>query len=135
MIEPMKGHILVVEDNRLNRLKLVNALQHQGHVVSLAENGVQALSMMHSEPFDLVLLDILMPEMDGYQVLKTLKQDRSLRDLSVIVISALDEMDSIVRCIEMGAEDYLPKPFDPVLPGEDRGMYGEKALARSRTSF
>jgi DNA-binding response OmpR family regulator len=71
--------------------------------------------MLQSERFDLVLLDILMPEMDGYQVLEQMKNDSTLREIPVIVISAIDEMESIVRCIEMGAEDYLPKPFDPVL--------------------
>ena len=132
MNEPVKGHILVVEDNRLNRLKLVNLLQQQGHVISLAENGLQALAMMRAEAYDLVLLDILMPEMDGYQVLEAMKQDRGLRDLSVIVISALDEMDSIVRCIEMGAEDYLPKPFDPVLLRARIGACMEKKRLRDQ---
>ena len=132
MSEPLKGHILVVEDNRLLRLKLENRLQQQGHIVSLAENGVQALNMMRSEAFDLVLLDILMPEMDGYQVLAHMKQDRSLRDLAVIVISALDEMDSIIKCIEMGAEDYLPKPFDPILLRARIGACLEKKRLRDQ---
>ncbi len=109
------GHILVVDDNRLNRLKLSHGLEQQGHTVALAENGQQALDMIQGQPFDLVLLDILMPEMDGYQVLGCMKEDPTLRDIPVIVISAIDEMESIVKCIKMGAEDYLPKPFDPVL--------------------
>ncbi|MDQ4077812.1 MAG: response regulator [Chloroflexota bacterium] len=109
------GHILVVDDNRLNRLKLSRGLEQQGHAVALAENGHQALEMLRDEPFDVVLLDIIMPEMDGYEVLSQIKSDIALRDIPVIVISALDEMESVVRCIEMGAEDYLPKPFDPVL--------------------
>lgn len=109
------GHILVVDDNRLNRLKLANSLEQQGHTVALAENGVQALEMMRAEPFDLVLLDIVMPEMDGFEVLERMHDDVTLRELPVIVISALDELDSVVRGIEMGAEDYLPKPFDPIL--------------------
>ncbi len=109
------GHILVVDDNRLNRIKLSRGLEQQGHTVSLAEDGHQALEMVRTQSFDVVLLDIIMPEMDGYQVLEHLKSDNVLRDIPVIVISALDEMDSAVRCIEMGAEDYLPKPFNPVL--------------------
>jgi len=110
-----KGRLLVVDDNRMNRLKLSAALKQQGHTVLTAENGRQALEMIHSESFDVILLDIIMPEMDGYTVLESLKKDGSLRDIPVIVISALDELDSIVRCIKMGAEDYLLKPFDPVL--------------------
>ena len=67
------------------------------------------------EPFDLVLLDVEMPEMDGYQVLEQLKADPRLRDIPVIMISAVEELESVVRCIELGAQDYLPKPFNPVL--------------------
>ncbi len=110
-----RGHILVVDDNRMNRLKLSLGLEQQGHTIALAKHGQQALEMIQAQSFDLVLLDIVMPEMDGYQVLDHMKRDSALRDIPVIVISALDEMESIVRCIEMGAEDYLPKPFDPVL--------------------
>lgn len=108
------GHVLVVDDNRMNRLKLSHSLEQQGYTVALAENGRQALQMLLEEPFDVVLLDIIMPEMDGYEVLAHLKADAGLRNIPVIVISALDELDSAVRCIEMGAEDYLPKPFNPV---------------------
>jgi adenylate cyclase len=110
-----RGHILVVDDNRMNRLKLSRGLEQQGHTFALAENGQQALEMVRAQPFDLVLLDIVMPEMDGYQVLEHIKRDSALRDIPVIVISALDEMESVVKCIKMGAEDYLPKPFNPVL--------------------
>ena len=109
------GHILVVDDNRMNRLKLSMSLEQQGHRVALAEDGQQALDAADREPFDVVLLDIIMPEMDGYQVLERIKSDPELRDIPVIVISAVDEIDSAVRCIEMGAEDYLPKSFNPVL--------------------
>ncbi len=109
------GRILVVDDNRMNRLKLSMNLEQQGHAVSLAEDGRQALDMLAREAFDVVLLDIIMPEMDGYQVLERMKGNPDLRDIPVIVISGLDEMDSVVRCIEIGAEDYLPKSFDPVL--------------------
>ena len=110
-----KGHILVVDDNRMNRIKLSRSLEHQGYTVGLAEDGQQALDLLKARWFDVVLLDIIMPGMDGYQVLETMKGDPELRDLPVIVISAVDDEDSAVRCIEMGAEDYLPKPFNPVL--------------------
>jgi signal transduction histidine kinase len=110
-----EGHILVVDDNRMNRIKLSRSLEQQGLAVDTAEDGRQALGMLREGAFDVVLLDIIMPGMDGYQVLETIKGDATLRDLPVIVISALDEIDSAVRCIEMGAEDYLPKPFSPVL--------------------
>jgi two-component system cell cycle response regulator len=110
-----KGHILVVDDNRLNRLKLAHSLQQEGHSFSMAEDGRQALNMLADQPFDVVLLDLVMPELDGFQVLEQMKRDSRLRELPVIVISALDDMDSILRCIEMGATDYLPKPFDVAL--------------------
>ena len=83
--------------------------------MTVAEDGLQALELMRSEPFDLVLLDIMMPLMNGYQVLENLKADENLRHIPVIMISAVDDIDSIVRCIELGAEDYLSKPFNPVL--------------------
>lgn len=109
------GMILVVDDNRINRLTLAKSLEQEDHTVWLAENGQQALDLLKAQAFDLVLLDIIMPEMDGYDVLRKVKADPDLRDIPVIVISALDELDSVVRCLEMGAEDYLPKPFNPVL--------------------
>jgi signal transduction histidine kinase len=115
MMVDEQGHILVVDDNRVNRLKLSMSLEQQGYAVSLAESGRQALDMLQEGAFDVVLLDIIMPEMDGFQVLEQIKSDPKTRDLPVIVISALDELDSVVRCIEMGAEDYLPKSFNPVL--------------------
>jgi DNA-binding response OmpR family regulator len=111
----ISGSILIVDDNRMNRIMLSHSLEQQGHAVMLAENGRSALTMMHAYPFDLVLLDIVMPEMDGHQVLRQMRADSLLHDIPVIVISSVDEIDSVVRCIEMGAEDYLPKQFDPVL--------------------
>jgi len=110
-----RGRILVVDDLRTNRLKLSLGLKQQGHTVAEAENGRQALDMLCAESFDLVLLDIMMPEMDGYEVLERMKKDDDLRGIPVIVISAQDELESVVRGIELGAEDYLPKSFDPVL--------------------
>jgi CheY-like chemotaxis protein len=110
-----RGSLLVVDDNEMNRDLLARHLERQGHTVALAENGRQALEMIQRDKLDLVLLDVMMPEMNGYQVLQRLKSDEAWRDIPVIMISALDEMDSVVRCIEMGAEEYLPKPFNPVL--------------------
>ena len=110
-----KGRILVVDDEELNRILLSTNLQESGYTVETAEDGEQALRMLHDQPFDAVLLDLIMPRMDGYQVLAEMKQDALLRRMPVMVISSSDEMESIVRCIEMGATDYLPKPFNPVL--------------------
>ncbi len=109
------GTILVVDDDLLNRLVLSTNLQEQGYEVAMAENGRQALDILSSQPFDVVLLDLVMPELDGFQVLEHMKRDSAQREIPVIVISALDEMESIIRCIEMGATDYLPKPFDAAL--------------------
>jgi class 3 adenylate cyclase len=109
------GHLLVVDDNRVNRLLLTHALEQQGHQVQTAENGKIAMEMLRSKPFDVLLLDIDMPEMNGFEVLEALLQDDDLRDLPVIMTSASDELDRVVKCIEMGAEDYLVKPLNPVL--------------------
>lgn len=110
-----RGHILIVDDLRTNRLKLALGLKQQGHRVAEAENGYRALEMLRETSFDLILLDILMPGMNGYEVLAQIKQDEALRDVPVIVISAQDNLESVARGIELGAEDYLPKTFDPVL--------------------
>ncbi|MCP4698823.1 MAG: hybrid sensor histidine kinase/response regulator [Gammaproteobacteria bacterium] len=109
------ANILIVDDLEINRNVLNDTIITLGHNPSLAENGRAALERIRNECPDLVLLDIIMPEMDGYQVLEHLKQDKQLRHLPVIVISAIDEMESIVRCIKQGADDYLTKPFDPTL--------------------
>jgi adenylate cyclase len=108
--------LLVVDDNEANRYTLTHRLQRDGYSnIEEAENGLQALEMLRARRFDLVLLDITMPELDGYDVLKQIKSDMDLRDIPVIMISADDKVDSVVRCIELGAEDYLPKPFNAVL--------------------
>ncbi|HKS38304.1 MAG TPA: adenylate/guanylate cyclase domain-containing protein [Verrucomicrobiae bacterium] len=111
----MVGTVLVVDDNEMNRDMLSRRLERQGHKVIAAENGRKALELLESTKVDLVLLDILMPELDGLQTLERLKGDNALRHTPVIMLSALDEIDSVVRCIEIGADDYLPKPFNPVL--------------------
>jgi len=127
-----QGHILVVDDQRVNRLKLCLGLKQQGHTVGEAENGMQALEKLRAEAFDLMLLDIMMPEMDGYQVLEQMKADTILRDVPVIVISALDDLESVVKGIELGAEDYLPKTFDPVLLRARIGACLEKKRLRDQ---
>ncbi|HEX5079076.1 MAG TPA: adenylate/guanylate cyclase domain-containing protein [Geminicoccaceae bacterium] len=108
--------ILVVDDNDDNRYTLTRRLRRQGfNALTEAASGRQALEELAGQPFDLVLLDVMMPEMNGYEVLERLKADEKLRHIPVIMISALSELDSVVRCIELGAEDYLPKPFNTVL--------------------
>jgi CheY-like chemotaxis protein len=112
------GHILVVDDNRVNRMLLRRALEEQGHLVAVAENGRRALELLQERrtPLcDVVLLDLVMPEMDGYDTLACIKREKGLQHLPVIVISAVDEMGSVIRCIEMGATDYLPRPFNAAL--------------------
>ena len=114
MAEP-GARLLIVDDNKVNRLLLARNVELQGHRASMAENGRVALEILRRDPFDLLLLDIEMPEMDGFAVLEQLKAEPALRDLPVIVTSSLEGMDNIVRCIELGAEDYLPKPVNAVL--------------------
>ena len=127
-----QGKILVVDDHRITRLKLSMGLQQQGHTVAEAENGLQALEKLRTDSFDLVLLDIVMPEMDGYQVLEEMKKDSALLDVPVIVVSANDELESIVRGIELGADDYLPKSCDPVLLKARIGACLEKKRLRDQ---
>ena len=112
---PEPGYLLVVDDNKVNRILLARGLEGYGHKVETAENGKQALEKLRADSFDLVLLDIEMPEMNGYQVLETCLQDPELRNIPIIMTSSLDEIDSVVRCIELGAEDYLNKPVNPIL--------------------
>ena len=109
------GTVLVADDNRMNRLLLGRSLEQEGHAVVFAEDGRQALELLRERSFDVLLLDVLMPELDGYGVLEELQNDTHLRDIPVVMTSALDELDSIVRCVEMGAEDYLTKPINPIL--------------------
>ena len=112
------GRVLVVDDSPVNRLVLTKALSADGHTPVTAENGLQPLELLGSEDessLDVVLLDLEMPELDGYETLARIKGDERLRHLPVIVISSVDELDSVVRCIENGATDYLPKPFDAAL--------------------
>ena len=109
------ARLLVADDNKVNRLLLARALTLQGHQVESAENGRIALEMLRRGGFDLLLLDMEMPELDGFQVMEQLAADASLRDLPVIVTSSLEGLSHVVRCIELGADDYLRKPVNPVL--------------------
>lgn len=126
--------VLVVDDVEPNRDVLTRRLQRQGYRVLTAENGQEALDVLAADPgvVDLVLLDIMMPVMNGYQVLEALKADPVLRHIPVIMITAVDDLDSVVRCIEMGAEDYLHKPFNPVLLQARIGATLEKKRLRDR---
>jgi class 3 adenylate cyclase len=129
------GTILVVDDNAANREMLSRRLARVGHRVHVVPSGPDALALLRQQPIDLVLLDVLMPEMSGYDVLQRLTADEALREIPVLMISALDEMDSVVRCIELGAQDYLPKPFDPVLLRARIGACLEKKRLRDREAM
>lgn len=115
MANDQKGVILVVDDDQLNRMVMGKYLENEGHRVFFAINGVDALQKLANQAFDMLILDIEMPELNGYEVLEHMLSDPILRDIPVIVTSAIEQMDSVVRCIEMGAEDYLTKPVDQVL--------------------
>lgn len=127
-----QGRVLVVDDNATNRDLLQRRLSREGYRVETAGDGREALARLQQEAFDLVLLDIMMPEINGYEALQRLKEDEALRHLPVIMISALDEIDSVARCIELGAEDYLPKPCEPVLLRARVGSSLEKKRLRDR---
>ena len=132
MSSPAGGRVLVVDDSAMNRMILTKALTADGHTPVTAENGLQALELLASEDgssVDVVLLDLEMPELDGYETLTRIKSDERLRHLPVIVITSVDERESVVRCIENGATDYLPKPFDaPLLRARLNSSLAEKRL-------
>ena len=107
--------ILVVDDLEINRNLLVRRVQRLGHQTGEAANGRDALARLREQDWDLVLLDITMPEMDGYQTLQQIRADPRSAQLPVVMVSAIDESESVVRCLELGADDYLPKPFNPVV--------------------
>ena len=124
------AHILVVDDQEDNRTVLERRLTRQGHTVECVSGGHAALTQLKNAQFDLVLLDVLMPDLDGLAVLVRIKADPNTRDIPVIMISALDDVASVVRCIERGAEDHLPKPFDPVILRARIGACLEKKRLR-----
>jgi two-component system sensor histidine kinase/response regulator len=132
-VEP--GLLLVVDDEASNRDVLSRRLKRQGHDVRIASDGKEGLELARQSAFDLVLLDIMMPDMDGYEVLGRLKADPRLRHIPVIMISALSEVQSVVRCIEAGAEDYLAKPFNPTLLKARIDACLEKKRGRDRESI
>jgi sigma-B regulation protein RsbU (phosphoserine phosphatase) len=123
--------LLVVDDNEDNRYTLTRRLNKEGYRnLCTANDGRAALDILKAQPFDLVLLDIMMPELNGYEVLEQMKANPALRDVPVIMISALSEIDSVIRCIELGAEDYLSKPFNPTLLRARVGATLEKKRLR-----
>jgi DNA-binding response OmpR family regulator len=126
------GRILIVDDNESNRDMLFRRLRHEGYNICVGTSGHEALALLSTETVDLILLDVMMPGINGYDVLKELKANTTWRDIPVIMISALDEIESVVRCIEQGAEDYLPKPFDPVLLRARIGACLEKKRLRDQ---
>jgi DNA-binding response OmpR family regulator len=123
--------LLIVDDNEDNRYTLTQRLKRLHYTnVTTAGDGRQALQLLEQRDIDLVLLDVMMPELNGYEVLERLKADERLRHVPVIMISALDQVESVVKCIELGAEDYLPKPFDPVILRARIGACLEKKRLR-----
>lgn len=108
-------NVLIVDDDEMNRDTLARRLRQQGCRYEMAENGAEAIAMIQPHKYDLILLDIMMPEVDGYSVLSHLKNDPELKRLPVIMISAVEEMESVMKCMELGADDYLTKPLDPNL--------------------
>jgi len=129
---PEPGLVLVVDDSSVNRYMLAQHVASLGHRVTTAGDGLEALGLLESSPFDLVLLDLMMPEMNGHEVLERMKGDLRLREIPVIMISGLDEIQAVVLCIEQGAEDYLPKPWDRVLLQARMGACLDKKRLRDR---
>ena len=109
------GHILVVDDDALNRRLLTATLAREGHRTTSASDGEEALAALEEDQPDVILLDVVMPGIDGFGVLERIKADEALRHLPVIMISGVDDSESVIRCLEMGADDFLPKPFDPAI--------------------
>src|SRR6266478_9278394 len=109
------GRVLVVDDNQMNRALLRERLVRQALYVEEAGDGHDALRKLAAKPFDLVLLDVMMPVRGGFDTLRSIKTDPGLCEVPVLMISAFGEIDSVVRCLQLGAEDYLPKPFEPAV--------------------
>jgi serine phosphatase RsbU (regulator of sigma subunit) len=125
--------LLVVDDLEINRDLLVRRVRRLGHEADIAVNGHEALEKLRAAPWDLVLLDITMPVMDGYDTLRHIKADPLMADTPVVMVSAIDETDSVVRCLELGADDYLTKPFNPIiLQARIEASLAKKRLADQR---
>jgi adenylate cyclase len=135
------GHVLVVDDDALNRRLVTATLAREGHHTTSANDGNEALAALREDPPDVILLDIEMPGLDGIQVLERIKADETLRHLPVIMISGVEDTASVVRCLEMGADDFLTKPFDAAIlrarinAGLDRKALGELERDRVRAIF
>src|SRR6266571_2248080 len=127
-----EGAILIIDDDEATREMLARRLRRDGYTVSTTANGVHGLSLARVQKFDLVLLDMVMPGLDGFQVLAKFKAEAALREVAVIMLSALDEENGIARCIEMGAEDYLAKPFNPIFLRARIGACLEKKRLRDQ---
>jgi CheY-like chemotaxis protein len=125
----VNGRALLVDDNRVNRMVLRRGLAEQGVDAIEAEDGQQALDVLASARVDVILLDLPMPVLDGYATLERIKADEALRHLPVIVITAVEDLESVVRCTELGATDYLPKPFNAAVLRAGRRRPGRQAAA------
>jgi adenylate cyclase len=126
------GRVLVVDDNQMNRALLRERLVRQALYVEEADDGHDALRKLAAKPFDLVLLDVMMPGLDGFDTLRSIKTDPALCEIPVLMISALGEIDSVVRCLQLGAEDYLPKPFEPAILRARVGICLDRKRLRDR---
>jgi len=126
------GRVLVVDDNQMNRALLRERLVRQALYVEEADDGHDALRKLAAKPFDLVLLDVMMPGLDGFDTLRSIKTDPALCEIPVLMISAFGETDSVVRCLQLGAEDYLPKPFEPAVLRARVGTCLERKRLRDR---
>ncbi len=131
-VKTIPARVLVVDDNEQSRDLICRHLRKEGHEVDMAMNGRKALEMLRSDYFDIVLLDIFMPELNGYQVLVEIKKHKRLSQIPVIMVSTLDEIDSVVRCIELGADEYLPKSFKPAMLRARLAASLEKKRLRDR---
>lgn len=108
----MTTTVLIVDDNEMNRDVLSRRLQREGYLVSTAEDGVKAISMLSAEKYDIVLLDIMMPDMDGFETLRSMRNQQLGVDVPVIMLTSVNEMDDVKKCIGLGAKDYVLKPYN-----------------------
>jgi DNA-binding response OmpR family regulator len=130
------GWVLVVDDDATDRIVLFRLLEGLGYHATVVDSGAAAVELLRSEPFDLILLDLFMPGSDGYAVLEAMKSDARVCDVPVVVVSALDDRKAFVRAVEMGAEDYLDKPVDPVLLGTRiNAVLERRRLRRQQREF